>query len=115
MIYMKGKKMTWEGKLALYDGLAEKAGIERKGKTVPYTSANGHMFSLLNKDGELGMRFSKEVQEEYIKKWNTTIFKSHGATMRGYVLIPEDMLKDLDTLANYLKESHEYVMSLDPK
>jgi hypothetical protein len=112
---MKGKKMTWEGKLALYDELAEKAGIERKGKTVPYTSDNGHMFSLLNKDGELGMRFSKEVQEEYIKKWNTTTFMSHGATMRGYVLIPEDMLKDLDTLANHLKESHEYVMSLDPK
>jgi hypothetical protein len=61
------------------------------------------------------MRFSKEVQEEYRKEWKTTNFKSHGATMRGYVLIPEDMLKDLDTLANYLKESHEYVMSLDPK
>jgi hypothetical protein len=107
--------MTWEKTLAIYDKIAAKAGFERKGKTVPYTSANGHMFSLLNKDGELGMRFSKEVQEKYIKEWKTTYFKSHGATMRGYVLIPNKMLKDLNKLAKYLKESHEYVMSLDPK
>lgn len=107
--------MTWEKKLALYDEIAKISGIERKGKTVPYTSANGHMFSLLNKDGELGMRFSKEVQEKYIKEWNTTTFKSHGATMRGYVLIPENMQNDLDTLAKYLKESHAYVKSLNPK
>jgi hypothetical protein len=118
MVYEKhGREynMTWDDKLALYDELAAKAGIVRKGKTVPYTSANGHMFSLLNKDGELGFRYSKEVQEKYIEEWNTTTFKSHGATMRGYVLIPEKMLEDLDSLANYLKESFEYVMSLEPK
>ena len=107
--------MTWEDNLALYDELAEKAGIERKGKTVPYTSTNSHMFSLLNKNGELGLRFSKEVQEKYIKEWNSSTFKSHGATMRGYVLIPENMLNELDTLAKYLKESYDYVMSLEPK
>lgn len=112
---MEGNYMNWEDKLELYDELTEKSGIERKGKTVPYTSTNGHMFSLLNKNGELGIRFSKEVQEKYIKEWNTTNFKSHGATMRGYVLIPKNMLNDLDTLANYLKESYDYVMSLEPK
>lgn len=57
----------WEKKLALYDQLIAKCkGIERKGKTMPYTSANGHMFSQLNKDGELGIRFSEEVKEKYI-------------------------------------------------
>jgi hypothetical protein len=107
--------MTWEGKLELFDKIAAKAGIERKGKTVPYTSANGYMFSILNKDGELGMRFSKDIQKKYFEEWNTTPFKSHGATMRDYVLIPEDMLDDLDALANYLKESYDHVMTLDPK
>ncbi len=54
----------WEQKLELYDQLVGKCPrFERKGKTVPHTSANGHMFSLLNKAGELGMRFSKPVQE----------------------------------------------------
>jgi len=51
----------WKEKLALYDKLVELSPeFERKGKTVPYTSANGYMFSLLNKDGEFGIRLSKE-------------------------------------------------------
>lgn len=49
----------WEDNLKLYDmAVAKCPEIERKGKSMPYTSANGHMFSLLNKDGELGIRFS---------------------------------------------------------
>jgi hypothetical protein len=35
--------------------------------------------------------------------------------MRGYVFIPDQMLDDLDRLAEYLNESYDYVMSLDPK
>ena len=89
--------------------------FERKGKTMPYTSANGHMFSLFNKAGEIGIRFSKEVQKQYMEKFNSTIFKSYNAIMHGYVLIPENMLEDLDTVAKYLDESYDYVMSLDPK
>jgi hypothetical protein len=108
--------MTWNDKLAVYDQLVAKCPrFDRKGKTVPYTSANGHMFSLLNKEGELGFRFSKDVQEKYIEEFGTTIFKSHGAVMKGYVLIPDKMLNDLDKLANYLNESYDYVMTLDPK
>ena len=51
----------WKDKLAQYDKLiAACTDFERKGKTMPYTSANGYMFSLLNKDGETGIRLSKE-------------------------------------------------------
>jgi len=108
--------MTWKEKLEIYDKLVAKCPrFERKGKTGPYTSANGHMFSFLNKDGELGIRFSKEVQEKYIKDFDTAIFKSYGAVMRGYVLIPDPMLEDLDKLAKLLNESYDYVMSLEPK
>lgn len=103
-------------KLKVYDKLVSKCNrFERKGKTMPYTSANGHMFSLFNKDCEIGIRFSKEVQEKYLKELKTTIYKSHGAVMRGYILIPERMLEDLDALSKYLDESYDYVMSLDPK
>ncbi len=108
--------MLWNQKLELFDKLVDKCPrFERKGKTVPYTSANGHMFSLLNKEGELGFRYSKQDQVKYIEEFGTTIFKSHGATMRGYVLIPDNMLDDLDTLAEYLNESYDYVMTLEPK
>ncbi len=106
----------WEKKLKIYDQLIDKCPrFERKGKTMPYTSANGYMFSLFNKNAEIGIRFSKEVQEAYIQKFDSSIYKSYGAVMKGYVLIPDSMLKNLDTLAKYLNESYDYVMSLDPK
>lgn len=106
----------WKEQLARYDKLVEMCPrFDRKGKTMPYTSANGYMFSLLNKDGELGFRFSKYVQENYIQEFGTTMFKSHGATLRGYVLIPDYMFENMDNLTNYLNESFDYVMSLEPK
>lgn len=103
-------------KVEHYDKLVAKCPrFERKGKHNPYTSANGHMFSQLNKNGELGIRFSKEVQEKYIKELGTDYFKSYGAIMKGYVLMPEDLWENLDLLAKYLNESYDYVMSLEPK
>jgi hypothetical protein len=106
----------WEEKLKIYDELVAKCPrFERKGKTMPYTSANGYMFSLLNKAGEIGIRFSRELQQKYLEEFNTTLYKSYNAIMQGYVLIPDKMLEDLDHVARYLDESYDYVMSLDPK
>ena len=106
----------YEKRLQVYDELvSECPRFPRKGKTMPYTSANGHMFSLLNKAGEIGIRFSIEVQKRYMEEWGSTLFKSYNAIMHGYVLIQEEMLQDLDQLAKYLDESYDYVMSLEPK
>ena len=108
--------MDWEDRLKLYDDLVAKSTrFKRKGKTMPYTSANGYMFSLLNKAGEIGIRFSKETQKNYMTKFDTTFYKSYGATMKGYILITEKMLEDLDEVSHYLEESYDYVMSLEPK
>jgi len=106
----------YESKLALYDeAVANCSRFERKGKTMPYTSANGHMFSLLNKTGELGIRFSKDVQKKYIEELSTTTFESYGATMRGYIQVPEEICRDVVQLAKYLNEGYDYVMTLEPK
>lgn len=106
----------WEEKLARYDAIVEQCSrFQRKGKTVPYTSANGHMFSLLNKEAELGFRFSKEVQAKYIDEWKSSILMSHGANMKGYVLVTEKMFENPKKLVEYLNESYDYVMSLPPK
>ena len=106
----------WKEKLAIYDKLVDKCPrFERKGKTMPYTSANGYMFSLFNKAGEIGIRFSKEVQKKYMEELDTTLYKSYGAVMKGYIFIPDKMLEDLDNLSKYLDESYDYVMSLEPK
>ena len=43
---------TYSDNLALYEKLvATNPNVERKGDTMPYTSLNGHMFSLLTKQG----------------------------------------------------------------
>ncbi|MEM9328410.1 MAG: hypothetical protein AAGA85_22270 [Bacteroidota bacterium] len=108
--------MGYDEKLALYKTAVSKCkAFDLKGKTMPYTSANGHMFSQLNKKGELGIRFSQQVQERYMVEWSSGHFLSYGAKMRGYVLVPERFWDDLDAMATFLQEGYEYVMSLDPK
>ncbi|GAB5527706.1 MAG: hypothetical protein Roseis2KO_55780 [Roseivirga sp.] len=106
----------WKENLERFDKIvAMRPELTRLGKTMPYTSANGHMFSLLNKAGELGFRLSKEEGEKFMEVYQTTRFKSHGAFMRGYVLIPESMFDDLELVASYLNKAHRYVLTLEPK
>ncbi len=105
-----------EEKLKIYDELVSRCPrFERKGKTMPYTSANGHMFSLFNKANEIGFRFSKEVQKRYMEEYDTTIYNSYNAVMRGYILITKEMLEDLNNVVKLLDESYDYVISLDTK
>lgn len=106
----------FEEKLALYDRLvAANPNFERKGKTMAFTSANGYMFSQLNKAGELGIRLSKEACKAFIAQHGGGAFTSYGATMRDYVLVPDTLLQDLETVGRYLQQSYEHVMSLPPK
>lgn len=95
--------------------IATQPHIQRKGKTVPYASANGYMFTFINKEGELGIRLSKEVGEQFIEEYKTPPFMSHGAKMKGYVLIPESLYGEMDLLSDLLQQGYEYVMSLKPK
>ena len=108
--------MTPQEVLNRYDELLSQCDrFQRKGKTVPYTSANGYMFTLYNKAGEVGIRFSKELQERYFKEFNTSFLLSHGSKMKGYILIPEVLLKDTDRMLQLMNESYDYVMSLPTK
>lgn len=110
------KNSMLEERLKLYDELISKCPrFERKGKTMPYTSSNGYMFSLLNKAGEIGIRFSKEVQQQYLEKFETTLYKSYGSIMHGYILIPDPLLEDQELVIALLNESYDYVMTLEPK
>lgn len=103
-------------KLAHYDKLvAACPEIERKGVNMPYTSANGHMFSIMSKTGSLGIRLPKDEREAFLEKYNTTLFENYGAVMREYVTIPDDLLPQTEILKSYLDMSHAYVKSLKPK
>ena len=98
----------WEFILKRYDELvAQCPRFERKGKSVPHTSANGYMFSLMNKEGEFGIRFSKEVQEKYFEKYITSYLTSHGAKMNGYIKIPPTLFKDDKKMLALLNESFD--------
>ena len=59
----------------IYDKLiTEHPTIKRKGKTMPYTSANGYMYSFLNKAREIGVRLPKVSCLEFLDTYNTTYF-----------------------------------------
>ncbi len=106
----------WKQKLKIYERLINTNGnFSRKGKTTAYTSVNGYMFSLLNKESQIGIRLPKESAEKFIRKFNTTRYKSHGAWMKDYVLIPENEHEEIEKFAPYLQESYEFVMSLPSK
>ena len=109
-------KEVYKDKLELYEMLvATHPEIERKGKTMPYTSHNGHMFSLLSKEGKLGLRLPKDEREAFLEKYNTILFEQYGAIMKEYVTVPDDLLPKTGALKKYLEISFEYVKTLKPK
>jgi TfoX/Sxy family transcriptional regulator of competence genes len=112
----KTPEEVYEDKLELYEKLiATHQDIERKGKTMPYTSHNGHMFSLLSKDGSLGLRLPKDEREAFLEKYNTMLFKQYGAIMKEYVTVPDRLLAKTEELKRYLEISFEYIKTMKPK
>ena len=100
----------------IYRTLLDKCSrFDLKGKSTMYTSSNGHMFSFLNKEEEIGIRFSKEVQEMYFEKYKTSFYHSHGSVMKGYILLTESMLVEPENILVLLNESFDYVNSLPAK
>lgn len=101
---------------ALYDHLVSLVPeIERKGATMPYTSCNGHMFSFLSKEGEMGLRLPKAEREAFMEEHNAELSIQYGRVMKEYVAVPAPMLKDAERMKEYLEISLAYIKSLKPK
>ena len=112
----KPKVIIPQDRLAAYDALiSSREDIERKGKTTPYTSLNGHMFSFLSPEGVMGLRMSKEDREAFMEKFNVPLMEQHGRVMKEYVVIPDALLKDAGAMEGYLQQSHAYILTLKPK
>ena len=106
----------YQEKLTLYEALVDThTKIERKGKSNPYTSVNGHMFSYLSKVGELGLRLSAEDREAFVEKYKSEPFVQYGAVMKEYVAVPDGLLAKTEELEGYLVMSYDYVSALKPK
>ena len=102
--------------LELYDRLAAtNPDLKRKGKTMPYTSLNGHMFSFLTKEGMLALRLPKNDRETFITQFDTELCIQYGRVMKEYVIVPEELLEQTDQLKEYFDISFKYIGSLKPK
>ncbi len=65
---------VFELNLQLYEkAIALNPKIKRKGKTMPYTSLNGHMISIHDKDGNMGLRLPAEERDTSRFKCNTKL------------------------------------------
>ena len=102
--------------LAAYEKMVSSVpGVERKGATMPYTSVNGNMFSMIAKDGTMALRLPAEAREAFIKKHKTKLHEAYGVILKEYVEVPADLLKDTQKMSDYFKQSYEYASSLKAK
>jgi len=87
---------------------------ELRGAKMPYTSMNGNMYSYLGENG-VGLRLPADVREEFLAKYRTTLYHTHGIVQKEYVTVPEDLLARTDELAMYFRVSFDYAKALKPK
>lgn len=105
-----------QDKIDLYDKLiASVPGIECKGATMHYTFHNGNMFSFIDKQGSCGIRLTVKEREDFLKKYKTSLFETHGSLLKEYVTVPESLLKNTKELKSWFDLSYEYVKTLTPK
>ncbi len=108
--------MTWQNNVDFYERvLSHFDQIERKGKSMPYTSVNGHMFSFVDKEGRVGLRLSKVDRDVFLKEYKSSVMEQHGRVMKEYVVIPQELLEQESKLQVYFDKSLKYVLSLKPK
>ena len=111
------KTHTFEEAVALYEKLLDThPEIERQGgKKLPFTSINTWMFSMVSKDGRVGLRLPKEKRAEFDEQYKTGQYKNYGSNIREYSEVPPDLLENTDELAPWLATSYEYTKSLKPQ
>lgn len=108
--------MGYAEKLALYEKLvATNPDVRRKGDTMPYTSLNGHMFSLLTKEGTLVLRLPVDERNAFLKTYTTKLAEQYGHVLPEYVEVPDALLSKTKELKKYFDLSYAYVGSLKPK
>ncbi|HSY47525.1 MAG TPA: TfoX/Sxy family protein [Thermoanaerobaculia bacterium] len=112
----KPSSPEYAAKLVLYEKLvATNPDVERKGDTMPYTSVNGHMFSLLTKEGTLILRLAPDDQSAFLERYESKVPVQYGTVMKEYVEVPDSLLSKTRELKKYFDRSYAYVSSLKPK
>ena len=102
--------------LALYEAMvASCPEVERKGATMPFTSVNGNMFSVLHPSGAVALRLPPEARATFLAVHNSKLFDAYGVVQKEYVTMSLEQLRDPSLTALYFSESFEYSKTLKPK
>ncbi len=56
-----------------------------------------------------------DKREEFLKQWDTKLFVAHGAVLKEYVVVPDELFRNMGDLLKYLDVSYQYVVGLKPK
>ena len=103
-------------KLELYEKLVSiNPNVERKGASMPYTSLNGHMFSMLTKEGRLALRLPAETRKAFLEKNDAELSVQYGRVRKEFVEVPDALLENTEELTEYFDISYAYVSTLKPK
>jgi TfoX/Sxy family transcriptional regulator of competence genes len=76
---------------------------------------NGNMFSFMSNNGRIGIRLPEKEREEFLKKYKSELFNTHGTVMKEYVTVPESLHIKTNELSKYFELSYEMAKSLKPK
>ena len=113
------KRKTYEGPadaLERYDAvIATVDGLTRKGAASAYTSLNGWMTSFLDGDGSMCLRLDRDDRSDFLEQYQTSIAHQYGKNMPEFVVVPDELLRDLDQLAPWFRRSYDWVGTLKPK
>ena len=85
-----------------------------KGAKMPYTSMNGNMYSYLGENG-VGLRLPADIREEFLARYQTTLYQANGMVQKEYVTVPAELLAKNDQIAPYFRVSFDYAKTLKPK
>lgn len=73
------------------------------------------MFSFVDKNGEFAFRYSEARKKELIEEIGGKESIQYNSVMRGYIVVPENLMDNFNKLAELFKESYKYISSLKPK
>lgn len=95
--------------------VAKHEGINVKGAKTSYTAINGNMFSFVDDQARICLRFSEERKAELNVFFCSADVLQYGAVMRGYVPLTAEVTVDEAALGKLFNESLKFAMNLKPK
>lgn len=89
--------------------------MEVKGKTMPYTSINGNMFSFLDSAGNLGLRLPTNILKDLIIKLKSKYCEAHGVILKKYLEISPQIFENQTLMKELITISYDFAKTLKPK